>query len=166
MDGVNRVVIEAKFSLILRWTTVLALTLVVFSFVLAWLGNSDSTDGQVSGDKMFLLATQILGWGVSGVVCFSVVLYGITRLSVVTVTPDLISGRNYWAFKVQFPPGSVTKVSATTYQGVRYLWLSSSESRRRLCLVLLGVPIAQYVGDLSRILGPEHELTKWFSSNA
>ena len=166
MDSPNRLVIEANFSLILRWTLIFSVVLFSLSVAVAWLVDSDSTGQRIPGDEMVILATRVFGWGILGVVGFAAFLYGITRLCAVTVTPDRIAGRNYWGIKVQFPPGSVTNVSDTTNQGVRYLWLSSSESQRRLCLPLLGVPIANYVGDLSRILGPDHELTRWFSSNS
>ena len=114
---------------------------------------------------LVLFALQVVGWGSLGTVGFAGLLYGITRFTGLRVTPEEMAGRSYLGFKTRFPSGSVTGVVQTRYQGVRYLWISSSESSRQLSLVLLGVRVDPYVADLTRVLGPEHELTQWFASN-
>jgi hypothetical protein len=116
--------------------------------------------------EMSHLALQIGGWGAVGIVGIVVLLYCITRFTGISISPDELAGRSYWGFKVRFPPDSVTDVVQTRYQGVRYLWVSSSETSRQLCVILLGVRVDKYVDDLSHLLGTEHKLTQWFSSNA
>ena len=164
MDSAQRVEIRAKFLPILRWTITFAVALVVVGLFIGWLNDTESTGSNRSSEETILLVAQIVGWGVVGIVGFALLLYGITRFTGVCVTANEISGRSYWGFKVRFPPDSVTKVMQTRYQGIRYLWVSSSESPKQLCLVLLGIQIEEYVDDLSRVIGSNNELTKWFSS--
>ena len=166
MDIAQRVEIRAKFLPILRWTLTFAVALVVVGLFLGWLNDSGSTESSRSSEESILLIAQIVVWGVVGVFGFALFLYGITRFTGVSVTANEISGRSYWGFKVRFPPDSVTEVMQTRYQGVRYLWVSSNESPKQLCLVLLGVQIKEYVDDLSLVIGSDHELTKWFSSSS
>ena len=166
MDSTQRVDIRAEFVPIFRWTIVFIFSIAVFLFAAAWIGNRNSSGPQMTSAEMILLALQFVGWGSVGTVGFAGLLYGITRFTGVQVTPTEMAGRSYWGFRTRFSSSSVTGVIQTRYQGVRYLWISSSESSRQLSLVLLGVRIDKYVDDLSRVLGPEHELTKWFASNA
>jgi len=166
MDSTQRVEIKAKFLPILRWTVTFAVALVVVVVFISWLNNSDSTGSSRSSEETILLSAQIIGWGAIGIIGFALFLYGITRFTGVCVTANEISGRSYWGFKVRFPPESVTKVTETRNQGVRYLWVSSDESSKQLCLVLLGVQIEEYVDDLSLVIGSDNELTKWFSSSS
>lgn len=96
----------------------------------------------------------------------AVFLLGVSRFSMVTVGPDIITGRTFSGFKAEFPSSSVTEVKAWSNQGISYLRVVSDQSHRDITIVLLGVPISEYAPRLQEVLGTQHLLSKWFAENA